>query len=246
MKIKVKELETWKNWIDALSKLISDLKLMVSKDGIIQRRQAQGATYLIEFSFDKEYFEEYDIDQQRVIALDVAKFNEVLQKGKKNDTLILTIEQEGELTIVFSGDVIRSYTLPMLSTTQKDVQKPDLVFDTEFSIKAGELKEEVQNVKLVSQQLLLKSSDDSIEFLSSGGGQGSYRSIREEEDLESLSVKKSSEAIYQWDVIEKLLTSLDKEEELSVHYSTDLPILIETGDKNKSLEFLRAPVVKRD
>lgn len=245
MKLVTEESDKWKRWMRALAKISEDVTLGINQDGISQRSSNPPRTTLISCSFDKKSFEEYDLDQNRRIAVDIDKFSKMLRRSKSGDNLEFGLaNKESELSITMKNGNSRRFTLPILVTSENEREEPgDLAYGVEVVMKVGELSEEIDNIDLITDSVLLRGTDSGLEIESSGG-QGGYKSMMKEEDLEALKVQEESESVYKIRSLNNLLSPLDNGSNILVKFGSDTPAKIVSGDEHSRLEYMRAPVVK--
>lgn len=247
MKLVTDKIDKWKRWMRALSKIVDDVTLSITQEGVHHKSRDPSKASMISINFYKSSFKEYSLDRSRNIALDVDRFSKIVNTAGSSDSMTLTLDDnESELIVILEDGNKRKFSIPILSTTTEDIDDPkNLDFTTEVKTSARGILEDLKNVELIGERFVLEGTESEI-TISSSGGQGTYTSSKSKEDLKEMNTSHSSRSVYQIDLLEKVLSSLSKSADITLRFGEDNPIEVVSGDDDTTLRYLLAPIVRNN
>jgi len=105
----------FKKAIDAVSVLIDEAELIVSKDGLRLKATDPSQISMIDFRMPKEAFSEYKIEAETKIGLDLDYLSQVLNRCKAGEKLIIELnEKDSRLNVEFKGSSTRNFSVPLI------------------------------------------------------------------------------------------------------------------------------------
>ena len=180
MKIKVVDALNFSYIFKTLSEFINETTLVVDKDGLKIKGIDPSRTVLIDVLIPSGYFEDYEVENETKVGINLEDVADVLDTAKKDDSVSIDI-QEDKIVFEFDGEYERSFTLPVYSPTETEVPEVKL----EFPFKATMLTATFTD--LIDE--LEETGSDIIKFKSEGG----KLYIIVESDLASASIELSKD-----------------------------------------------------
>ncbi len=112
MKITFFDARVWRYLISAISKVIEEgVFIVVPENGFRFRAMDPSHVILLDMNFPRESFEEFDVDKEYQLGVNLEDLAKVLRRARKEDKLEIRAD-ENTISISFIGKGYREFTSP--------------------------------------------------------------------------------------------------------------------------------------
>ena len=226
-RIKYPDVKTFKELIVALSKILDEAKLSLTRTGLRIVGMDPAKVAYIEVHMPREAFLEYEIEEDREVV--EAGFNlgvlEDILEGRKGNPVEMVIAQDKVLVSV-EGAVIRRFLLPNLEVAVEELGEVELEHDVKAVVISDVLKKAISDIKAVSDIVEIEADENQIVLRSTGeaGPKATLRLTRESSALINLEARNPSRAKYDVSYLENTLDLCEVAESVELMFSTDKPL----------------------
>jgi proliferating cell nuclear antigen len=226
-RIKYPDVKTFKELIVALSKILDEAKLLLTRTGLRIVGMDPAKVAYIEVHMPREAFLEYEIEEDREVV--EAGFNlgvlEDILEGRKGNPVEMVIAQDKVLVSV-EGAVIRRFLLPNLEVAVEELGEVELEHDVKAVVISDVLKKAISDIKAVSDIVEIEADENQIVLRSTGeaGPKVTLRLTRESSALIDLEARNPSRAKYDVSYLENTLNLCKVAESVELMFSTDKPL----------------------
>jgi proliferating cell nuclear antigen len=226
-RIKYPDVKTFKELIVALSKILDEAKLSLTRTGLRIVGMDPAKVAYIEVHMPREAFLEYEIEEDREVV--EAGFNlgvlEDILEGRKGNPVEMVIAQDKVLVSV-EGAVIRRFLLPNLEVAVEELGEVELEHDVKAVVISDVLKKAISDIKAVSDIVEIEADENQIVLRSTGeaGPKVTLRLTRESSALINLEARNPSRAKYDVSYLENTLDLCEVAESVELMFSTDEPL----------------------
>jgi proliferating cell nuclear antigen len=239
--------KTWKQIVDALATLLTEVHFVVSDSGLKLRQMDSSKTAMIDLNLPSGIFQHYECKGEHDICLRMDELSKISKRMTSGDTLDFQLNDK-QFEIRMTGQADRKFTLQILSPPDDRSKKPSLDFDAKAEMFADTFKQAVKDIDVFSSQIRITASKSSLVFTGegdTGDAQVTLKPGGEDSSLYVLDVKKESSAMYALNYLSEITKAMSADS-LSMQFSTDKPILIDfVLAEAGSISFLLAPRVER-
>lgn len=226
-RIKYPDVKTFKELIVALSKILDEAKLSLTRTGLRIVGMDPAKVAYIEVHMPREAFLEYEIEEDREVV--EAGFNlgvlEDILEGRKGNPVEMVIAQDKVLVSV-EGAVTRRFLLPNLEVAVEELGEVELEHDVKAVVISDVLKKAISDIKAVSDIVEVEADENQIVLRSTGeaGPKVTLRLTRESSALINLEARNPSRAKYDVSYLENTLNLCKVAESVELMFSTDKPL----------------------
>jgi len=162
MRVVVKS-EYLRSFFDSVSVLVSESRMKFGENGIRASAINGTGAAMVVAEIPKEAFEEYSMDKEVVVGIDVEKLSRVMKSCSGNVEMAV----DGELKIS-TKDFSYSVSVIDPSVLRAEPKGTDLKFTAEFSLKAGDLRNAVSTVSKISGDIVIRTDSSGVHIEAKG------------------------------------------------------------------------------
>ncbi len=233
------------NSVSTIAELIDEGLFKITKEGITFVAADRAMVAVVDFSLSASAFEQFEIDNDQSMGLNVGHLLSVLRRASGSDKLSISLE-DSKLEIVIKGESRRKFVVPLLELSQEEVPPINqLEFATKVEIKPDVLQSGIDDAEIVSDSVLFETSPG--KFVMRAEGDVSRAELELENGnaaLISLTATGDVKSRYPLDYLKKMVKASKIADSVSLEFGQDYPMKIgfKSGDK-ASLKFVLAPRV---
>lgn len=247
-KATVSEVDLLKDAVSTIGELIDEGIFKVNKDGMGFVAADRAMVAVVECKLPAKVFEEFQVDEEHQIPVNITNFVSVLKRASSNDKLTMELK-DNRLDILMKGKSTRRFTVPLLDITQEDIPPIDqLDFKAKAKIRSDVLKSGIEDAEVVSDSVLFDASKDSFTMRATGDISSAELALgRGDEALLDFQVREAVKSRYPLDYLKKMIKASKLSDEATVMWSKDYPMKLSFKDSDKfELNFVLAPRVQEE
>jgi proliferating cell nuclear antigen len=241
--------KTWKQIVDALATLLTEIHLVVSSSGITLTQYDSSRAAMVDMTLPRSVFQEYNCTGEHDICLGMAEVSKVSKRMTGDDRLVFNLdESEKRFEIKMIGHAERTFKLQLLTPPDDRTQKITPSFDAQAEMFSDAFKHVVKDIGVVSNHLKVTATSDSLIFAGSGDT-GEVEVVMKLGDEESslLNLRTTSEvtSMYALSYLTEIAKAISGDS-LTIQMAAYKPILIIFSiDESGEIRYLLAPRVER-
>jgi len=236
------------NSISTIAELIDEGQFKISKDGISLVAADRAMVAVVDFNLSSSAFQNYEIDEEQTIGLNIGNLLSVLKRTTGNDKITFNLHGK-KLEILIEGSSKRRFTVPLLDLSQEEVPPIDqLEFTVSAELKPEVLQSGVDDAEIISDSVVFELS--STGFLMKSEGDVSRAELELEKGNQALiniQADSNAKSRYPLDYLKKMMKAAKIADSVAIRFGQDYPMKIEfkAGDKAR-LNIVLAPRVSEN
>jgi len=238
--------EVLKDAIEAVSTLVDEARLRLTKDGISARTVDPANVAMVSFELSSKAFESYEASDGE-IGVDLTRLIDILGMASKDDKVELCLNEETRKLEIRTGGL--AYTLSLLdpASMRKEPKTPSLELPARIEVSGAELRRAVKAAEKVSDHMALGVVDKTF-YIEAEGDLDKVRLEIPESGLFSLKSSGNVRSLFSLDYLNDLVKSLGKAERVTIDLGTDYPVRFSfsVAGGNGSVTYLLAPRIESE
>ncbi|MDI6889154.1 MAG: DNA polymerase sliding clamp [Methanocellales archaeon] len=235
-----------KDSIEAISTLVDEAKLKLSKDGISINAVDPANVAMISFGLHPDAFESYECTDGE-IGLNLETLVDILSMTERSDKIEIELDPEEHNLLLKMGGLAYTLSLIDLAAMRKEPKVPSLELPAKVTLKGSDLRLAIKAAEKVSDHLAL-GVDGSTFFMEAESDTNRVRFQLTKDELISLDASGPARSLFSLDYLSDMSKAISKANEVTVHLGKDYPVKINfsvAGGKGK-VEYLLAPRIESD
>ena len=247
-KCELNDVKLFKDSFEAISELIDEAELSITKDGINIVASDRAVVSVINFSMNKDAFDNYQFENDLKLGLNLTNLMQILRRSK-DEKMIMSVE-ENKISLSFHGNSKRQFILPIIDISKEEA--PDLIklesgFTTNFSINSEMLSNGVEDAELIGDSVVFTIRKDMLILNSENDSSSTKLELQPSDSLVLEKVGEPVRARYSIDYLKKMLKARKLSETAKISLSSEYPMKVSFDVPNKlDLSFILAPRVEEN
>jgi len=240
------EPKIWKTAVGAIVELIEEAAFRFTPKGVSLRAMDPSRIAMVDFELPAEAFDEYDVNDEVIIGVNLVEFDKALKRMKSGEELTLEVsEDRSKLLLTFKGASTRKLGLPLIDMEEEQVPEPKIAFTAEVRITAEVLEDGLRDAEMVSESVLMSAKKGEF-VISAESDRGSTELRLKEGDLAltGLEVQQPTSARFSLEYLLKMIKGASSSDEIILRLGTDLPLEMEIKLEKGKLRFFLAPRIE--
>lgn len=234
--------------ITTIGELIDEGIFKVNKNGLTLIAADRAMVAVIDFKLPATMFDEFQVDKEENIAVNMTNLVSVLKRTGGNEKLEIELK-DNKLEITMKNSSKRKFTVPLLDISQEEIPPINqLEFTAKAKIKGDILKNGIDDADIVSDSVIFEANKGIFAMRAAGDISATELVLEKGNDaLLDLSATGSVKARYPLDYLKKMVKALKLANEINIRWSKDYPMRMDFVSVDKvSLGFVLAPRVSED
>jgi len=249
-KARMSDISLLKDSVETIAQLIDEGIFKATPEGLTLMAADRAMVAVVDFHLDKSAFDEFNVDGEVTMALNIDNLLQILRRAKAGDTVDLELTPDGsKLKITIIGSTQREFSIPLLDITEGEVPPTDqLEFDAKFDISSKLLEEGVNDADIVSDSVVFYLTEN--EFIMKTEGDSSTVEMRLKKGSDGLEniILKGRESVrsrYALEYLKKMMKATKISDTVRVKMGKDYPLRMDFVQPGKiRMSFVLAPRVE--
>ena len=242
------DVDLLKDSLAAVGEIIDEGVFKLGKDGISLIAADRAMVAVADFKILATAFEEYKIDEEKNIGLNIANLLSILKRAKAKDKLILELK-DSKLELTLQNSSKRRFVLPLLDITQEEIPPIDqLEFTTKAEIKSDILKAGIDDAEVVADSVVFEAKPNKFAMRAEGDISSAELELEKgNEALLEIKAKDETRARYPLDYLKKMAKAAKVADSVALEWGQDYPMKLSFKVLDKlNLSFILAPRVQEE
>lgn len=242
---KLSEVDLLRDSIAAISELIDETELHITKDGIKMIAADRAVVAVVDFFLSRDVFDEYNHDKDSRIGINLLSFLQILRRSGVHDSLKMKLLDD-RLELVLKGESTRRFTLPLIDVSKEETPPLDkLEFPTSLKINSEILNSGIEDAELVTDSIVFTVSKEQFVMKAESNSSSTQLELIPGSELNIIQMSEPVRARYSLDYLKKILKARRLAENAVIALATDYPMKIQFNVEGKmQLSFVLAPRVE--
>ena len=244
----------WKTVVAVAQSLAEDATFDVDPDGLRFKGMDPSHIALVDIQMPRGSFVRFACSKPTKFTVHLEDFSKLVRRCDSKDPIEISKASNGALTIRTGiGNYKREFELHLLDSHSKPAPVPKLSFSTRFVIEADALGGIFNDASVVSTQIVVSSTGNSLTFLGKGdSGNARISLLKEDNDYlkEFVAAENSErcEASYSLEYLLKIMKAASTSADvINFQYSNKMPLKLEfqlgSNESGVNIQFYLAPRV---
>lgn len=248
-KANLEEVGLIKDSMKTISDLISEGLFQLKEDGIHLIAADPAMVGLVDFKLEEDVFEEFELDGETKVGLNLENFYSILRRANSDDTITLELDEDNsKFKIIMKGMSTRSFSLPILNLSEDDIPSTDqLDFNIEAELETQVFEGAVKDAMVVSDSVTISADDETINIVSEGDQSNVDFQISGDSDGVIALEGSEAKSMFSLDYLNKMIGAKSLSDTLNMKLGEDFPMRLEfTVPEKADLSFVLAPRIEED
>lgn len=237
----------FKDSIETISNIIDEGIFQIDEDGISLMATDRAMVAVVDFEMNRDAFEEYEVEGETNIGLNMPHLVSILKRIKPEDQLILKLdEDDNKLNLVFKGLSERRFSVPIIDVSEDDVPPTnDLDFPITVELLSNVLKEGIADAEVVSDSVKFRADKDFFGLKAEGDmSDTELKLINGEDSNLEIEGDEHVESRYPIDYLNRMIKASKIAPRTKINLGSDFPLKLEFGTDKVQMNFVLAPRVE--
>lgn len=245
MKLTLADTKFLKDSVSIIADLVTEVRFKVTKNGIELIAMDPANVAMVVYKLLASGFVEYDVKNERTIAINLNDLKQVLRRVKPNDTLTLE-NPEAKLKVTLKGASKREFLLPLIDIEEKEQKIPNLKFNVTVKTNASAISDAIEDVDIIGESVAFVATPKHFLISSSSDlSQAEVELLADERT--SIEAKEETKSKYSIEYLKKMIAGAKLAEKCTVQFNKDYPLQLDFTVKDRmQLLFILAPRVDND
>jgi proliferating cell nuclear antigen len=235
-----------KHSIDAISNMIDEAGVSVSKEGLRLRAMDPAHVALVDLEVKKEAFDEFEVGETLVLGLDLDRLDTILKRAGGGDRISLDLDAENNmLRIKFRNSSTRTFNLPLIDVSEEELKVPSLEFPSVIEMDPKIVSEGIKDAEIVSDHVILKTDKENL-YINARGDLGNVEVKVAKDEAKSFEVSESVKSMYSIEYLKDMIRASDIAESVKISLGENIPVKMDFIAENARLSFLLAPRIESE
>ena len=235
MKVTIAEPEVLITTVATAAEIIDEGIFKFGKDGISLTAADRAMVAVIDLLISKDAFEEYEIEEEKEVGLNMTNFLSLLKRARGSDKISLELVENRLILTIFNGTK-RRFTVPLLQLTREEIPPIDqLEFKATVTLKPEVLEDAIKDASVITDAVTFHTTKEYFKISAEGDVSQAELELRQgDEGLIDLEVQENSKAKYPLDYLEKILKAAKISDEVTIKFAQDYPMRIDFKYEGKA------------
>jgi len=238
-----------KDSMKTISDLISEGLFQFTEDGIKLIAADPAMVGLVDFTIEEEVFENYELDEETKVGLNLENLYSILRRANSSDTITFELDNENsKFHITMENSSTRNFSLPILNLSEDDIPSTDqLDFTVTGELETDLLESAIKDAMVVSDSVTITADDSQIEISAEGDqSNAEFTATDDSEDVISLEGT-NAKSMFSLDYLSKMIGGKKLSDTVTVKLGEDFPMRLEfVKPDTTNLSFVLAPRIEEE
>lgn len=236
----------FKSCLDAVANMVDEGNFQITESGMHLRSMDPSQIAMVEFNLPPEGFEKLDANATQMIGMNIVDVGKILSRSRSGEKLILSLlENQSKLSLEFSGESKRQFTLPLLDISSNLPKEPKITFDAHIKMRGGSFKEILGDAGLLSSHLILQATESEF-IIEAHGDSGDLVSVTKKNatSVSEYNFTANARAMFPYEYLQDMTKSCPEDATINIWLKSDAPVKISYTIGKASLTYYLAPRVE--
>ncbi len=244
MKLTLAEPRLLKDSISIIADLVTEAQFKITPDSMELVAMDPASVAMVTFKLLSSCFEEYDVKEEQVIALNLNNVKQVLRRATNCKITLELVE--GHLKFIMKGRTTKTFMLPLIDIEDSEKKVPSLNFETTIVTESSTLTEAIEDMDIIGESVSFEV-DKNVFKVSSKGDLSKADVVINSDEKTKIVAENKFKSKYSIEYLKKMIQGSKLAPQATMQFANDYPLRLEYKVLNKlQLVFILAPRVEND
>jgi len=244
MKLTLAEPRLLKDSISIIADLVTEAQFKITPDSMELVAMDPASVAMVTFKLLSSCFEEYDVKEEQVIALNLNNVKQVLRRATNCKITLELVE--GHLKFIMKGKSIKTFMLPLIDIEDSEKKVPSLNFEATIVTESSTFIEAIEDMDIIGESVSFEVDKNLFKVSSKGDLSKADVEIKSDEKTKIVTDNKFKSK-YSIEYLKKMMQGSKLAPQVTMQFANDYPLRLEYKVLNKlQLVFILAPRVEND
>lgn len=232
-----------------ISDLISEGLFQLQEDGIKLVAADPAMVALVDFKLEKDVFENYELDEETKVGLNLENFYSILKRANADDKIVFeTGDSESKFYITIKNNSTREFSLPILNLSEDDIPSTDdLDYNVTAELEANVIESAVKDALVVGDSVVIEADSKGISISSEGDQSNVDFQIGKDADGVLEFNGGNARSMFSLDYLNNMIGAKKLSNNVTMSLGDDFPMKLDFEVPEKALlSFVLAPRIEED
>ncbi len=244
-KIRTSDPAFFRNMLDSIASMVSEASFVANQNGMSLISMDSAGAAMVIFTMNSSAFDSYEVGETK-ITINMEMLLKILKRARMSDIMVMEVdEEENKLKILFQGDSIRSFSIPLIEPLDSEQKQHSFDFTASIKMNSKVFKESITDALMVSDSVVFELTQEN--FVMRADSESREFKMVMDKDTKDFVFEGRGKARYSLDYLEKMIKPSSHTDTVILKFSTDYPVQIEyrVGEK-ANIKFILAPRIEPD
>lgn len=236
------------NSVPIIAEIIDEGVFKVNQNGLSLLSPDRTMVAVVDFQLLSSAFEEFKVESDAELGLNLANLVAVLKRAKAGDKLTLQLGEKNRLEIIMEGNGKRRFEIPLLDIKTEKPPVEQLNFPGKIELETGILENGIADADVVSDSVVLEAGPGLFKMWAKGDVSSAELELKKGDNgLLNITAQSSVKARYPLEYLKKMVKAAKLSKQALIEFGTDYPMRIEFKAIDKvTLRFVLAPRISEE
>ncbi|MBU4502488.1 MAG: proliferating cell nuclear antigen (pcna) [Nanoarchaeota archaeon] len=246
MKLVLAEPRLLKESVSIISELVNEVTFNIDKDKIEIVAMDPANVAMILFKLLSSAFVEYEVKENKQIAVNLENLNQVLKRSKPSDTVMLELA-DNKLKITLRGESTRTFKLSLIDIDESEQKVPELKFTTKVEMPSTVFTEAVEDMDVVAESVSMMAEQNKFTVRSEGRFNAAKVEVLTDQGISIVMDEDKVDSKYSIEYLKKIMKGSKLTDTVVLNFGKEYPLKVDYKLMDKlMLSFILAPRVDND
>lgn len=222
------EASVFKSLFETASKLLEEVKLSFSEEGLKIKAMDPSNVALIDVIFPREAFSEFVLEEPIEVGISMSSMLKVMKRAKRGDRFELEADEENVVIKLISSSR-KKYSLRNIEVASQEIPELNLTFDAKIRMVTDPLKTILKDIELAGNNATFEASEEEGKLIIYSEEEKKYRTeIRKDStSVLEMNVKGTAKSTYDVLYLINILSLTKVSDSILIEFSSQSPIKTE-------------------
>ncbi|MFH1978245.1 MAG: proliferating cell nuclear antigen (pcna) [Candidatus Aenigmatarchaeota archaeon] len=246
-KLKLADTDLLRNSMPIIAEIIDEGTFKIDKNGMSLLSPDRTMVSVVDFKILSSAFEDFKIDGEESIGLNMSSFVSVLKRLKTGDKLTLE-SSENKLRMIIEGSGMRTFTLPIIDVQSEKPPLDQLDFGGKVELDSSIVEEGIADADIIGDSVIFEAGPNMFKMHSKGDVSSTELSMgKDNQGITGITAENNIKAQYPLEYLKKMIKATKLSKQTTIEFGNDYPMRLTFKAIDKmSLNFILAPRVIED
>jgi len=246
-KLVLSNVDLLKDTVPIIAEIIDEGMFTISNNGMSLVSPDRSMISVVDFKLLSSAFDEFKVEQDTSVGLNMASFATVLKRIKSTDKLIIEHGgKENKLRLTAVGNGTRKFELPLLDVKSERPPIDQLTFAGKVEMDSVIMDDGISDAAVIGDSVIIEASNDLFKMYSTDEMSSVELQMKKsDQGLLKLKADGAIKSQYSLEYLKKMIKASRIAKQMVLEFGTDYPLRMSFQVIDKlSLSFILAPRVQ--
>jgi len=243
LKATLSNAEVLKNSVGIISEIIDEAVFTFDANGLSLLSPDRNMVAVIDFRLLSSAFDEYNVEKEVKIGLNLQNIVSVLKRIRGTDKIIFSMPKN-KLELVVEGSNRRTFEIPVLDIKRDKPPIEQLDFTGKIDLESNVLEDGIEDALVIGDSIVFEANPTAFKVWSKSDTSSWQLELQKgQQGLLGVEAKGNIKARYQLEYLKKMAKACRLSKQVTLEFGTDYPLRLAFKEIDKvNLNFILAPM----